>query len=398
VPVAESWANQGRQINMTRSFCIVGPQPPPRHGMSAVNEAVAELARESGAEAKCFNTSPITSKRTLQVRLARLWPVARAFAGVRAALRDRLIDVVYCSVSGGFGILGEMPIVWIARRHDAQVVLHHHNFTYLDRPFAPMNWLARLAGPNAVHVVLGENMERALCNRYSQVKQTLVVSNAAFIKQSSTSTGESRVGCRVIGHLSNLCLEKGLYEVVELAQWAQREKLDFEFRVAGPFENKVVQSEFDARTRDLNNLHYLGPLYGEEKVKFFQELDAFVFPTQYRNEAEPLVLLEALSQKCPVISYERGCISSIIDPSCGALVPREGAFLAIASATLRNWQNDPEAQRIRRRAALQKFNNLLAEANTAKQKLLSILCGGNFTTATVGDTGRATDLLETASE
>jgi glycosyltransferase involved in cell wall biosynthesis len=219
-------------------------------------------------------------------------------------------------------------------------------------------------------------MEQILRSRYPQVQQTLVISNAAFINQASAPVVELRSGCRVIGHLSNLSQAKGIFEVVELAEWAEREKLDFEFRIAGPFEDENVRREFNARTSSLKNIRYLGPLYGEEKQRFFEELDAFVFPTQYRNEAEPLVLLEALSHGCPVISYDRGCISALIDPACGVLLPREAAFLPTASATLRNWQAD-NMHKKRRHAAIEKFAKLLDDATASKQMLLHILWGNN---------------------
>jgi glycosyltransferase involved in cell wall biosynthesis len=357
-------------------LCMIGPQPPPRHGVSAVNEAVLALTSESGLNVKYFNTSPFSLNRNIFIRVARLWPVVRAVFGVRAIVRKNSDAVVYCSVSGGFGILGELPIVWVARRHNAQVVLHHHSFRYLDRPFVPMRWLARIAGPTTIHVVLSANMEQILRSRYPQVQQTLVISNAAFINQASAPVVELRSGCRVIGHLSNLSQTKGIFEVVELAEWAEREKLDFEFRIAGPFEDKNVRREFNARTSSLKNIRYLGPLYGEEKQRFFEDLDAFVFPTQYRNEAEPKVLLEALSHGCPVISYDRGCISALIDPACGVLLPREAAFLPTASATLRNWQAD-NMHKKRRHAAIEKFAKLLDDATASKQMLLHILWGNN---------------------
>jgi glycosyltransferase involved in cell wall biosynthesis len=336
---------------------------------------VLEWVRKLGLEVKCLNTATNTLNRNLFIRTTRLWPMFRAILGVHDCLRNNPGAVVYCSVSGGYAILGEMLVVWMARKHHAQVVLHHHSFRYLDQPFASMRWLARIAGPTAVHVVLGKNMEQALRNRYPQVQQTLVLSSAAFVDDLLSATDKSDSNCRVIGHLSNLNPDKGVFEVVELARWAEREKLNFEFRVAGQFEDEQVKREFEARTRQLTNLHYLGPLNAEEKKKFFEDLDVFVFPTRYRNEAGPKVLIEALSQGCPVISYDRGCIASMIDSTCGVLLPRQEAFLPVASATLLQWQTNPSEFANRRHAAREKFEKLLNETLSAKQKLLNILSG-----------------------
>jgi glycosyltransferase involved in cell wall biosynthesis len=223
--------------------------------------------------------------------------------------------------------------------------------------------------------MLSEGMDRVFRSRYSHVQKTLLVSNIAFIHLATPSETPPRPICRVIGHLSNLTAAKGVFDVVELAEWADREKLDFEFRIAGPFEDEKVKGEFCTRTCRLNNIRYFGPLYGAEKQTFLEELDAFVFPTHYRNEAEPLVLLEALSHGCPVISYDRGSIPAIVDEACGVLLPREAAFLPTASTTLLNWQADSHAHLNRCRAAREKSAKLLAEASIGRQRLLNILRG-----------------------
>jgi len=370
---------------------MIGPQPPPRHGVSAVNEAILTLARESGSQPQVFNTAPASLSRTTMNRISRLWPVTRAIMGVRTALRNDRTAIVYLSVSGGLGIMTELPIVWLGRKCGAQTILHHHSFRYLEQSSLLMKALVRSAGPTAVHILLSSNMEQAMRDKFPTVKQTLVVSNAAFANYMSPPTMDSHGPCRVIGHLSNLSPEKGLFEVLELATWAEQNQLDFEFRIAGPFEDATVETQFLARAERLKNLTVFGPLYGEEKRRFFENLDVFVFPTRYRNEAEPLVLLEALSQGCPVISYDRGCISSIIDSDSGALVPRREPFLPFASETLRLWQNDAHAHSKRRRAARQRFAKLQDAAAAGKQKLLDLLCGNCLTETPAAATLRPLD-------
>ena len=358
---------------MKKLLCIVGPLPPPHDGLSAINEAVAQLAGQGGLEVQRFDTSPKIASPTLARRLSRLAPFAQTVSGVRTALRNNGAATVYCSVSGGLGILGEMAIVRVARAHGARLLLHHHSFRYLDQPYAPMKMLTRLAGPEAIHILLGSNMETALSRRYPDVKHTLVMSNAAFFGKSAAGAVAKRGSCRVVGHLSNLSAAKGLMQIVELAEWASTKKLDFEFRVAGPIENGATQKKFCARAKQLKNLRYLGPLYGAEKENFFESLDAFVFPTQYRNEAEPLVLLEAMGHSCPIIAYDRGCISNLIDPSCGALIPKDRPFLNAASSALTGWHADPGLYAGLRREAAKKYCFLIDQAGAARGKLLEAL-------------------------
>lgn len=361
-------------------ICIIGPQPPPIYGVSSFNRSLRGWLEKLGLPVNCFDTGIDTLNRSILVRTTRLWPMLRTVWAFHRALRNCPAAVAYCSVSSGYAVLGEILVVWVARKHQAQVVLHHHSFSYLEHSFAPISLLMRVAGPAAIHVVLGKNMESALRDRYPSVKQTLVLTSAAFVDELSTLAVKTVSHCRIVGHLSNLTPDKGVFKVVELAKWSAQNKLDFEFRVAGQFEDGKTKLEFEAHARQLNNLHYLGPLSTQQKIRFFEELDVFVFPTQYRIEAGPKVLIEALSQGCPVITYDRGCIASMIDSTCGVLLPRQAEFLPVASATLLNWQNDPAGYAKMRRSAREKFEKLMNDNLVAKQRLLQILSGKGFST------------------
>jgi len=356
--------------------CIVGPQPPPLSGVSSFNRSMLEWAKQLGLSVKCVNTSNGLANRSLFARSTRVIPIFKAVFDIRRALRNEPNGVANCTVSGGYGILGEILVVWMARKHQARIVLHHQGFQYLEKPFAPMRWLAGVAGEDAWHVVLGSNMETSLRALYPSVKKTTVVSSALFSDElSAVPAHRPAAKCRIVGFLSVLIPEKGLFDIVDMARWAQEEKLDFEFRVAGQFPDNKIRIEFEERCRGLQNLRYLGSLSVEEKKKFFSELDVFVFPTRYKNEAGPKVLIEALSQECPIITFDRGCIASMCDSTCGHLVPRDANFMEHAVSTLTLWQNDPAGFAKLRLGARAKFEQLVSENQCAKHKLADILCG-----------------------
>lgn len=51
---------------------------------------------------------------------------------------------------------------------------------------------------------------------------------------------------------------------------------------------------------------YQGKMFGKEKSGLLQKADVFVFPTYYDNECFPVVLLEAMQHKLPVVTTNEG--------------------------------------------------------------------------------------------
>ncbi|OYU71979.1 MAG: hypothetical protein CFE32_25085, partial [Alphaproteobacteria bacterium PA3] len=77
---------------------------------------------------------------------------------------------------------------------------------------------------------------------------------------------------------------------------------------------------------------YWGAVGAEEKKRFFEAVAFFVFPTQYKNEAEPVVILEALSAGVPVVAFQRGCIAELIPVGAGFSVRGSAGVAGLASA------------------------------------------------------------------
>lgn len=86
------------------------------------------------------------------------------------------------------------------------------------------------------------------------------------------------------------------------------------------FKEKFTQEQFEENILKLlinvnggvKFVNYLGPKYGDEKNFFFSNADIFVFPTYYFNECFPLVLLEAMQYKLPIITSCEGGIPDIV--------------------------------------------------------------------------------------
>lgn len=59
---------------------------------------------------------------------------------------------------------------------------------------------------------------------------------------------------------------------------------------------------------------------GEQKKAIFDQADIFILPTYYPNEAQPLVLLEAMATGCAIITSKAGEIPSTISSECALII------------------------------------------------------------------------------
>ena len=234
--------------------------------------------------------------------------------------RRRQGTVLYLALSGGNGQLFDTLYILVARLLRQRIFVHHHSFAYIDHPTALNRALFGLL-KKATHIVLSASMGRSLQQLYGLDRSRLrVVSNAALFP--SVFVGELSAapqGPLRIGFLSNITFEKGIVEFFEVVRLLQSRGVACEARIAGPISAEVRPS-FDQMLAATAHVRYLGPLYGEAKEKFYRELDVLLFPTRYVNEAEPLVIHEALREGVFTIACNRGAIAEILANGAGVAV------------------------------------------------------------------------------
>lgn len=355
---------------MSEKVIMVGPFPPPRHGLSTVNESVRALLAQREVAVIVINTAPPSLDRRLRMRVKRIGRIVAALRTIRSQTRTICDCSCYFSLSGGFGLIYEGLLAWVARRRGARIVVHHHSFRYLDVPFWPMRLLVRAAGRSALHVTLGQTMAVRLKKKYPAVRETLVLSNAGFIAFGSECNLPFKAEPVKVGFLANLSAPKGLYDFIALAEESQTRGLPWHFVMAGPYENQADHDQVESRIKALANIEYRGPIYRDAKVGFFQEIDLFVFPTRYRNEAEPLVVLEALSSGTPVIAFGRACIGEMIGHTGGQVIPVDQEFVGSALEIMEVWRSEGAKFGLRCIAARKRFDELQAQSAKAIHVLL----------------------------
>ena len=127
--------------------------------------------------------------------------------------------------------------------------------------------------------------------------------------------------------LSNLIPSKGVYVLLDACRVLKKRGLDFKCDFVGGETKEIDRATFETavKERDLEGVVcYHGPKYGEEKDAYWQSADVFVFPTFYFNECFPLVLLEAMQWRLPLVSSDEGGIPDIVEDGVNGFVcPRQ---------------------------------------------------------------------------
>jgi glycosyltransferase involved in cell wall biosynthesis len=246
---------------------------------------------------------------------------------------------MYLSLSADLGLIYDTAFILAARLRGRPVIIHHHSFGCLDTPNALARIAIRAAGSSACHITLCGRMASQLRKGYG-VRRTIVVSNRALLSRTQSCLAEPRTSMSTLGFLSNVTAEKGIDTFIKLIDELRRRGVSVRGAVAGPIvDGSAAAIVNEARAR--GDVDYFGPLYGQAKQTFWDRIDVLVFPTRYKNEAEPLVILEALEAGIPVVSRDLGCIRDMVNDGAGLVIDKSDCFERSATALLDRWWREP---------------------------------------------------------
>jgi glycosyltransferase involved in cell wall biosynthesis len=268
---------------------------------------------------------------------------------------------MYIAVSGGRGQFYDIPFLLAARLGGLIVYIHHHNFSYAQRRSVLAAVMLRVAGSQANHIVMCEVMGKLLCTKYSDVTRYTVVSVAAMTEEPAVDLSAPRQRLTTLGYFGHVSVEKGVREYLRLLESLARDNITVRGIVGGGAWNHVIQREVESRLRQIPGAEYVGPVYGADKWRVLSQIDCLVFPSRYKNEAEPAVIYEALSCGTPVIAFEVGCITAALSSAAGLVIPSHTDFLNPAMTQIQLWLDQPETYRSASIAARDGFKRLRSE-------------------------------------
>lgn len=295
--------------------------PNPVHGMSNVNLAILNKAIASGLQPKVINTVPSYAAKFFNSKVWGIFKVVHTlfcYINLFFKLLLNRSNVVYRPINGGIGQVYDLVYIVLCRLFFKQIFIHHHSFNYLNRRSNLFSLLNKLARNSTIHIVLGERMGNVLSELYNIDQSRIrVISNLAFFETANKKAADSKNNEIVIGHLANLCVEKGVGLFVDVCRNLALSQVDFKAKIAGPFADDIAKNIVQKSAVEIPQIEYVGPLYSNNKLTFYRSLYCFIFPSMYKNEAEPLVLYEAALHGAFLAGTRKGCMEDVIESLAG---------------------------------------------------------------------------------
>lgn len=335
---------------MSKNVLFIGVLPTPIHGASQINRLAVDHLKKlkfDVTELDTFSFTRSTSRFPIPHMVTRALRCVSILIYLISKFKT-LPKSWYISLSGGGGLIFDLIYALCGRALGVRMTMHHHSYAYLNNHSVFFSLITKVVGgaPNQ-HIFLSPKMKTLALKKYPNLAGGIntAVSNVGllfgFLQQNSKSPRFIDKSFVTIGYLANITKEKGAHDFLDLAGTFRNDMRNINFVMAGPCADLALLKRIEIEKNRSTVFSYIGPVYGKDKADFFSEVDLFVFPSRYRNEAEPLVLIEAGYYGCEILSTDIGSISemasylnlSIVPAECN-LKPEVEKFLHLISSSI----------------------------------------------------------------
>lgn len=303
-----------RQIRIV----VIGPFPPPHNGAAKNTLLWAESFTSYGFQVIKVETNVPTGSahnRSFRYHIDRLNQALRNSAVLlRVAGRE---SIVYIVPDGGMGLVYNLLYAAILRlRRVRRIWMHHRNFHNIRTGSILLRFFSILIGSGGRHIFLTEKMRSTFEAQIGPARQSEVISNAAncdvdVVLHQVKIFDPSRA--LTIGFLSNLNIDKGFDIAARAFMYLSSDEPKVRFLVGGdPSTQEAATWAKQLSTVLGERVEMLGHIAGHAKSNFFRSVDIFIFPTTYKLEAQPNVLMEALATGASIVATDHACISETL--------------------------------------------------------------------------------------
>ena len=302
-------------------FIFIADLPPPLQGNSIVSAWVAEYLRDNFEFVLEINTSTELGVSYFLRRLSRF-----VAAGIKV-INSNCGSTVYLALSHGKTLYAQAMIVALCKWKKQRVIVHHHSFLPINKPNLLHNTIChRYLSREAEHVFLSKYMRDKYQHVWKPVGKCWVVTNhrVASIRTSSQEPKEQVKLGKNICFAGKMSAEKGFWECEYLTRVLLKQKVEMSAIFLGPSAEPKILQTIKKLARDFPNRFEYVEQYDELTLsRTLTETTFFLFPSQYMNEASPLVVLEAQALGNICITSDAGSLTTDVLPPGRAIAINE---------------------------------------------------------------------------
>jgi len=348
--------------------------PPPIHGASIMNRYVVNSSRIKTR----FDTVVLNLQFLTSIKDITRFSVRKIFKAICYGFEliwkigSLKPDLIYFSFSPkGYSFYRDALYVFLIKLFKRKLVLHLHGKGVKEGTNGSRvkKNIYKKVFRNTSVICLSEKLVTDIAEVYD-AKPVIIPNgiedfkiNDELVKRGSNP--KPRILC-----LSNYMIEKGILDLIAALGLMKQRGYSFQATLVGaPVDLTAENLKKEIDERDLaDRVEITGPLYGSDKVNVLGNADIFVLPS--RNEAFPLVILEAMQTGLPVISTLEGGISDmVVDKQTGFLTEKENPqlladmmSLLLNDSMLRSEMGNKGRQRFKENYTLDKFEERLVRA------------------------------------
>ena len=297
-----------------KKILFVLHMPPPVHGAAMVGKYIHDSRVVNGAfRCKFINMGLATSledigRGGIGKYLRYLGIICKTVLGV-VCWRPKLVYVTPTACGGGF--YKDFVLVETVKLLGGKVVVHFHNKGVATRQDRKLDdWMYRRFFKGIKVILLAEALYDDV-RKYVKRENVFICPNGIPETLTAEPSAERHNPVPRLLFLSNLLVDKGVLVLLDALKLLKDKGYSFicDFVGGETAEIDAARFEREVEERGLNEMVlYLGKKYGEEKNEEYASSDLFVAPSM--NEAFPLVNLEAMEFKLPVVASDVGGVSA----------------------------------------------------------------------------------------
>ena len=366
--------------------------PPPIHGAAMVGKWIhdSKLINDT-FDCRYINLTAAANLSDIgKVGFGKVVSFSRMMNRIRRTVKVFKPDLVYVTpnASGG-AFYKDFMVVNMLKRMGCRVLCHYHNKGVRRRQtYALDDQLYRSFFKNIKVLLIVPQLYDDM-KKYLRIRDTYFCPNGVPAKLEHEPEADRHNEVTEILYLSNLFVSKGIIDLLDALYLLRGYGYNFHCTVVGAeaaaMNGEKLKEEIESRHLQ-NMVEYVGPKYGSDKDIYLDRADIMAFPTYYPKECFPLVNLEAMERKIPVVSTHEGGIPYMIKHGkTGLLCPqRDPIELAhslaklIKNPEMRISMGEAGYQFFKKEFTIDKFlermvnvfNRVLKETPTQKKKLI----------------------------